>query len=729
MGVAVEIICLQRQGPLGREAAAAGVPVVCLNSLRGYDVRAALALAREFRRFRPDVVNVHDRSSLPYVVLADRLSGRRAVVLSAHGLLLEDRARRRLRDRLSARGLTAVTAVSDAVAREYRDVLDWPDAIAVIPNGTAAIERYSGDRPATRRDLGIAPEAFIFLAVGNVKPEKGFEDLLAAAARLRQARAADDTPFLVLIAGGTADDACRQRLGAMQADLGLERTVRFLGYRQDTPGLYSAADAFVLSSRTEGLPMVLLEAMSAGLPIVATRVGGVPDAVSGEAGLLVDAARPDQLAQAMLRLLEDRRLRERLGERAMQRARREYSIEAMAARYLDVYDRARDQLGGPPARRSRRRVPRRPTVLMLGPAPPQTGGMATAIGNLLGSRLAGRARLLVLNTGKTTRHGRTLTEGVLAQLRLLLRLVSALRRDRVEIVHIHTCEFTAFWRDCVHAAAAGCLGCHVVWHIHGATFDRWAAGLDAARRALVRLALERASAVIVLSEEWRRRLLTFGPRAHWRVIENGVPMPRACTPPPPGPPCFLFLGDWTPRKGVLDLVGATALAAKYQGFRGTVNLAGFEKQPGQRQTLDRAIADSGCRGQINVLGLVSGDRKREALEACHCVVLPSYGEGLPIAILEAMGHARAVIVTKVGAIPGLITHGHEGLLIDPGDVEALAAAIARFDADPSLAERMGRAARRRVEKRYSLDAMADKTADVYRRVMAGGRRPPGREAP
>jgi glycosyltransferase involved in cell wall biosynthesis len=119
----------------------------------------------------------------------------------------------------------------------------------------------------------------------------------------------------------------------------LTERCRFLGFRPDTRALYSAADALVLPSRSEGLPMVVLEAMTAGLPVVATRVGGVSDAVEA-CGLMISPARPGEIAAAMKRLCEDRALASRLGANAKVRALKEFSADRMVDDYLAWYQRS-----------------------------------------------------------------------------------------------------------------------------------------------------------------------------------------------------------------------------------------------------------------------------------------------------------------------------------------------------------------------------------------------------
>jgi glycosyltransferase involved in cell wall biosynthesis len=118
--------------------------------------------------------------------------------------------------------------------------------------------------------------------------------------------------------------------------LQLDANCRFLGFRQDTAALYSAADSFVLSSRSEGLPMVILEAMTSGLPVIATRVGGIPDAV-GNNVMLVDAQNPDQLAEAMNQMLTDSELRRRLAEAGKRHVATNYGVERMVDQYLGWY--------------------------------------------------------------------------------------------------------------------------------------------------------------------------------------------------------------------------------------------------------------------------------------------------------------------------------------------------------------------------------------------------------
>ena len=344
-GIEPLVICIQKKGELAAELEKQGLPVVSTRSLRGYDVGGAFRLARVLAKFRPSVINVHDYSSLPYVAVASLTRPRCPIVFTAHGLLYEgfDSLRRRLQ--FFSRRICAIAAVSEQVRDRHISYLNWRGRTRVVPNGVPEICRNPHDRREVREELGIGEDEFVFLAVGNPRPEKAFEDLIAAAVEVGQRR--PDSAFSVLIAGTLSDS---QYCGALRqkAEASGVEGLRLLGYRRDVDRLYSAADAFVLSSRSEGLPMVLLEAMTAGLPIISTRVGGIPDAVPDGCGLLVEPNQPSSLAEGMLELLTGGKDRcQIMGQASRDSAIEKFGVGRMVSKYLEVY-------GGEVERKTRR---------------------------------------------------------------------------------------------------------------------------------------------------------------------------------------------------------------------------------------------------------------------------------------------------------------------------------------------------------------------------------------
>jgi glycosyltransferase involved in cell wall biosynthesis len=294
-GHTVEVVTLRDPEAYGPELAALGIPLVSLGMRRGVpDPRALFALARVVRRMRPDVVHAHMVHANLLARSARPLAWAPVLVSTAHNLVEGGRGLElayRLTDPLG----TLTTNVAQAAVDRYVRVGAAPAArIRRMPNGLdlAAFAPDPGRRTATRAALG-ADERFAWLTVGRLDVQKDYPTLLRAFAALP----GDDVVWLV----GEGPDRASLEAAAVAADVG--DRVRFLGARSDVADLMAAADAFVLSSAWEGLPLVLLEAAAAELPAVVTDVGGNAEVVRHEeTGLIVPARDPGALAAAMGRL-------------------------------------------------------------------------------------------------------------------------------------------------------------------------------------------------------------------------------------------------------------------------------------------------------------------------------------------------------------------------------------------------------------------------------------------
>lgn len=233
-------------------------------------------------------------------------------------------------DRLVLRGLDEVVAVSGEVEARLLAAGVAPDCVHLIRNGlnTAPFVQASGRRAgANERPLRVG-------FAGRLAPEKGVEVFLRAVAEL--APGLPDAEFV--IAGDGPDRAALEHLAKQ---LRVQDRVHFAGRPASMPVYYASLDVLVSASRQEGLPMVLLEAMASGLPVVATRVGEVPNVVlNGQTGLLVEPDQPRALAAAVFLLLRDAMLRQRMGAAGQARAVAEFSVERMASDYEAVYRRA-----------------------------------------------------------------------------------------------------------------------------------------------------------------------------------------------------------------------------------------------------------------------------------------------------------------------------------------------------------------------------------------------------
>ncbi|MEU1507347.1 glycosyltransferase [Kitasatospora sp. NPDC005748] len=304
----------------------AGVRVHCLGGVPGApgraDPRWPLRLRRLLADRRYGLVHTH----MPVPATAARLlsyglggGGAPRLVHTEHNVWDRYRPATRWANALTYRRNDAVIAVSHAVERTIPAARRRPGAwVHVVHHGPdlAGAPQGPAARAAARAGLGLPQDAFVVGTVGNLTPKKDQSTLLAAHAELCRGR---PPARLVVIGAGPLDE----RLRARAAELGVADSVLFTGSRPDVPALLPGLDVFTLSSRQEGLPVALMEAMTSGLPAVVTRVGGMPEVLDdGEQGLLVEPGDPVALAAALGRLADDPELRERLGAAARERSAR-----------------------------------------------------------------------------------------------------------------------------------------------------------------------------------------------------------------------------------------------------------------------------------------------------------------------------------------------------------------------------------------------------------------------
>jgi glycosyltransferase involved in cell wall biosynthesis len=228
-----------------------------------------------------------------------------------------------------------MTIVSDAAADRFVTERIVPrELLTVVPNGvdTDLFRNVPPEaRESVRRSLGLGGE-FVWLAVGRFEVAKDYPNMLQAFAKVR---ASHPQAVLLLVGRGSLQPETE----ALARSLGLEGAVRFLGVRADVPEIMSAADGYVMSSAWEGMPMVLLEAGAAGLPIVATKVGGNVEVVlDEESGFHVAPRDSEALSLAMLRLMGlPEAQRRSLGARGREHIRTHYGLSRVAARWEDLY--------------------------------------------------------------------------------------------------------------------------------------------------------------------------------------------------------------------------------------------------------------------------------------------------------------------------------------------------------------------------------------------------------
>lgn len=297
-------------------------------------------LAGYLRETRPDVVHVHVGTGRENFggVRAARAAGVPAVVETLHlPWMLRSRAKRQaFLDSLE--GIHQLIVVSQAQGRTYERIGVPSSSLVTVPNGVVPGSRVVG-RGAARERLGIRPDEPVLMTVGRLAVQKGHRYLVDALPPL-----VDRWPNLVAVVVG--DGHLREQLEAQADALGVRRSLRLIGHRTDARELLNAADVFVLPSRHEGMPMAVLEAMDARLPVVATRVTGTDEVVEdGVTGRLVPPEDSPALASVLAELLADEGQRSRLAAAGWRLFHDRFTAARMTAETLAVYDRTLARLG------------------------------------------------------------------------------------------------------------------------------------------------------------------------------------------------------------------------------------------------------------------------------------------------------------------------------------------------------------------------------------------------
>ncbi|MFH1502119.1 MAG: glycosyltransferase family 4 protein [Candidatus Eisenbacteria bacterium] len=365
---------------------------------------------------------------------------------------------------------------------------------------------------------------------------------------------------------------------------------------------------------------------------------------------------------------------------------------------------------------------RRDRVAMVGPARNVRGGVSAVVNALLGA---------MPDDAPEIRYVPTHVDGpkpvkALAAVVGFVRLLWAIVVWRCDLVHIHMASYASFARKSRVASIAHYFRRKVIVHVHGAQFDLFFEGAVTNVKRSITWTLMSADLVIALSDQWEEKLREIAPEARFRVLPNpvdtrrfeGVAAKRPEVPADGGR--ALFLGAFTQRKGIYDLIEAVALVvAKRPAF--ALDLGG-DHEVGEVRKL---VSEKGLERNVRFMGWVRGKKKAEAFARSHVFVLPSYNEGLPIAVLEALAAGLPIVTTPVGGIPEVVVDGVNGLLHEPGDVDALALSILRLLDDAELRSRMSGANLELVSARHDARVVARELVGWYNDVLTGAIRKDG----
>lgn len=359
------------------------------------------------------------------------------------------------------------------------------------------------------------------------------------------------------------------------------------------------------------------------------------------------------------------------------------------------------------------RATRPPRVLWVSTSTTTQGGIATCVRTLSATGLW---------SAWGVRHVATHRDGgkaakALTFLRGAARFVLEVLGRRPDLVHIHMSAAGSFVRKAALARLAYALRVPVVLHVHSGRFHLFHDRAPAPLRRFIRSTLERAHLVIALGDLMHARLSAIAPAARLVSLPNPVPI-APVTVRADGlsetAPHVVFLGRIWDKKGAFDLLEAWAKATGGAPAGARLTMAGDGEHERARET----ARELGVAGSVTVHEWLSADDVAGLLADADVLALPSENEGQPMVVLEAMSRGLAVVATRVGGIPELVAEGREGLLVEPHEPAALAAALAEVLGDPARRRELGEAAARRARAEFAADAVAARIDALYRDVLA-----------
>lgn len=362
-------------------------------------------------------------------------------------------------------------------------------------------------------------------------------------------------------------------------------------------------------------------------------------------------------------------------------------------------------------------------VLMVGPVPPPFGGIASVIQDIVESDLK-KDYAFEIFQGTFPYPARPVGKfgTTLVRLRHYATFAGRVLRGGYDLVHIQA-SGSAFFRNAVFCLIARILGRRVLFHLHGTDWDRFYVDAGTMKQRLVRWTFRLPNAIIVLYSKWADEIRSLPGSAPVTVVRNFV---HDAEPPAESatndirerlgidPSAFvvLMVGSVGWRKGVFDILKAVPTMVR-EAPDITVVLAGGEEDPGEMQQIRSIVASENLGSHVRVLGEITRTEVPALLSTADLFLLPSYIEGMPISIIEALRSRVPVVSTTVGGIPDMMDHGISGILIEPGNPDLIAGEVLRLRNDDELRLSIGAAGRRAFETRFEFSQGIDEIRAVY----------------
>lgn len=346
-------------------------------------------------------------------------------------------------------------------------------------------------------------------------------------------------------------------------------------------------------------------------------------------------------------------------------------------------------------------------IVMIGPSLKSRGGIASVVSSYKDAGLFKKWPILYLNSHVEGSKGKKLGAAFTA----LKTFAGLLVLRRAKVLHIHVARGTSFWRKAIFIVLAYAGKCPVFVHLHSGSFPEfyWST-CGTVQKRIVRFILDHADYIIVLSSQWWTLLDGMTKNTKIMKIPNFIIEDQnetvACEREKNS---ALFLGRMNAEKGFFDLLEAAAIVSQH--------IPTFKLRCGGEGDMNDVmsrIKKLGIDSNVELLGWIGNEERMKLLNSTTIFVLPSYSEGLPMAVIEAMSKGVPVVASSVGGIPDVIEDGKEGFLVRPGDVKGIAQALIRLLEDPALQVRVGQAGKCKVDRQFSAEQIVPNIEKLYR---------------
>lgn len=353
-------------------------------------------------------------------------------------------------------------------------------------------------------------------------------------------------------------------------------------------------------------------------------------------------------------------------------------------------------------------------VCMVVPNKMVKGGIAAVVNGYRGSQLEKDYEITYVESYKDGSKFNKLLKGICGY----FHFAYVLMFHKPDVVHIHSSFGPSFYRKMPFIYMASWRKIPIINHIHGADFDEFYVNASEEKKAKIKKVYSKCNVLIALSEEWKERLSQIVPEDRIEIIENysilhedalEERMQRKCNN------TVLFLGELGKRKGCYDI---PAVIAQVKKSIPDVNfvLAGAGSEADEA-AIRKLIAEKGVSDNVEFPGWVRGDTKDKLLREADVFFLPSYNEGMPMSVLDAMGYGLPVVSTNVGGIPKIVHDEENGYCCDPGDVNRFAEGITEILSDRKERKLFVEASWKIVKEGYSLEAHLNRIEQAYEQVL------------